>query len=124
MEKNTIVAFHIGRGGSFYNPGHLTFIGVQKIGETSDFLNNCFPPADESDPEAEWHDGSGNSVGLTNAQLESGIGRIDQDGHYDTIYTKKIEGLDENEIDAVREALPQWDAKQIIDFIENQEDEQ
>jgi hypothetical protein len=36
---NTILAFHIGRGGQFYNPGHKTFIGEYKIGY---FINNLF----------------------------------------------------------------------------------
>lgn len=134
MNKETIVCFHIGRGGRFNNAGYLTFEGVRKINETSDFLNNCFHPRivqDSSDewevdesPEAEWTDGSGNSVELTNAQVASGVGRIEMDGDYDTTYTKKLEDLTEKEIEAVREALPQWDAKQIIDFIENQEDKQ
>lgn len=39
--KNTIVAFHIGRGGHYWNPGHLTFIGENRIGKYIDdlFLN-------------------------------------------------------------------------------------
>lgn len=36
---NTIVAFHTGRGGRFYNPGHTTFIGEKKI---SDFTGDLF----------------------------------------------------------------------------------
>lgn len=36
----TIVAFHIGRGGRFYNAGHLSFIGCKPIG---DFINDLFP---------------------------------------------------------------------------------
>ncbi|NCX93142.1 MAG: hypothetical protein EBX40_00485 [Gammaproteobacteria bacterium] len=37
----TIVAFHIGRGGEFYNQGHRTFLGEKEIGEFTDdlFLN-------------------------------------------------------------------------------------
>lgn len=37
--KKTIVAFHIGRGGRFYNAGFLTFIGEKRIGE---FTNDLF----------------------------------------------------------------------------------
>ena len=36
--KNTIVAFHIGRGGRFNNPGFLTYLGEKKIGEFTDDL--------------------------------------------------------------------------------------
>ena len=37
--KKTIVAFHIGRGGHFNNPGHKTFIGSKEINE---FTNNLY----------------------------------------------------------------------------------
>ena len=36
--KTTIVAFHIGRGGRFNNPGFLSFIGEEKIGKFTDDL--------------------------------------------------------------------------------------
>ena len=36
---DTIVAFHIGRGGHFHNPGHLSFIGKKLI---SDFTDSLF----------------------------------------------------------------------------------
>lgn len=36
--ENTIVAFHIGRGGRFNNPGFLTFIGEEKIGKYTEDL--------------------------------------------------------------------------------------
>lgn len=40
--KKTIVAFHIGRGGRFYNAGFLTFIGEKEIGEFTDDLFTRF----------------------------------------------------------------------------------
>jgi len=36
--KNTIVSFHIGRGGRFHNAGHLTFTGTNKIGHYTENL--------------------------------------------------------------------------------------
>lgn len=39
--NKTIVAFHTGRGGRFYNAGHVTFIGSKNINEfTSDLFSN------------------------------------------------------------------------------------
>ena len=35
----TIVAFHIGKGGRFHNPGFLSFIGTERIGK---FTNDLF----------------------------------------------------------------------------------
>jgi len=37
--EKTIVAFHTGRGGKFYNAGHVSFIGEKKINE---FVNDLF----------------------------------------------------------------------------------
>jgi hypothetical protein len=38
-KSNTIVAFHVGRGGRFWNPGHKSFIGEHNIGYyTSDLF--------------------------------------------------------------------------------------
>jgi hypothetical protein len=36
---NTIVAFHIGRGGRFHNSGHVTYLGQEKIGK---FVGDLF----------------------------------------------------------------------------------
>lgn len=109
----TIVAFHIGRGGRFYNGGHLTFLGEGKI---SDYTEDCFVPVkidensdselpeliDDNSPEAEWTDCNGNSVGLTNAEYQSGIGRIDIDGEYNTTYTMRLGDIEEDS--------KEWDA--------------
>jgi hypothetical protein len=37
--KKIIVSFHIGRGGRFYNQGHVSFIGEQDI---NDFVDDLF----------------------------------------------------------------------------------
>lgn len=39
MKNETIVAFHIGRGGRFNNSGYTTFLGEKRIG---DFTDNLF----------------------------------------------------------------------------------
>lgn len=36
--KKTIVSFHIGRGGRFYNSGHVTFLGENNINHYTDDL--------------------------------------------------------------------------------------
>lgn len=38
--ENTLVAFHIGRGGRFYNAGHTTFIGENR--KIVEFTDNLF----------------------------------------------------------------------------------
>lgn len=111
FNSETIVAFHIGRGGRFNNPGHLSFVGEHKIG---DFTDNLWSPTiidenaedgyiDDERPEAEWTCESGDSVGLTNAMVASGIGRIEYDGEYDTTYTMYLKDVeqDSREWDAI-----------------------
>ncbi len=128
MTKDTIIAFHIGRGGRFSNPGHLQFLGAMRINETLDFYNNCYPPrlgnseVNSPYPDAEWHDASGNGVELTNAQIESGIGRINLDGHFDTTYTTTVGNLSESEIEAVKDSLPDWEATKIMELIKEEEE--
>lgn len=115
--ENTILCFHIGRGGRFHNPGHLTFEGTKKITETSDF-SNLYPPKfkngkdDLKTLKAEWLDEIGNSVELTNEMIKSGVGRINIDNEYDTTYTTYLSDLNEIQIEAIIEAKP-WD----LDYI-------
>jgi hypothetical protein len=138
--ENTIVAFHIGRGGRFNNPGFLTFLGENEIGRYTDNLfsryenqtpfkdrwgynsthndQECiidlmeeknfeeleekFGITEEMLGEEMYYDGGNNPVGLTQNEVDSGIGRIDIDGGYDTTYTKLLINCSEKEIDAIR----------------------
>ena len=95
-ENKTIVAFHIGRGGIFYNPGYISFIGEKTI---SDFVDNLF--LSEEEEEKEFLDGNGNSVGLTLADVESGIGTINIDGGYDTTYTCYLTDCSDSELEII-----------------------
>ncbi len=89
--KDLIVAFHIGRGGRFYNSGHLSYLGEKDI---NDFVENLFLNEDET----MYTDGDGNEL----LEVENGgIGRIDVDGGYNTTYTCKVSDLDEKEIDVI-----------------------
>lgn len=113
FNESTMVAFHIGRGGRFYNGGHLTFLGEGKI---ADFTEDCCAPStilvdedgneelivDMETPDAMWTDENGNGVGLTNEEYKDGIGRIDMDGEYDTTYTTYLKD--------VEEGSDEWDA--------------
>jgi hypothetical protein len=115
--KYEILCFHIGLGGRFYNPGHLTFVGTKEITKTSDF-DRLFPPRYKNGNEnlrslkAEWRDECGNSVELTNEMIKTGVGIINFDNDYDTTYTTRLGDLSESEIEAIQEANP-WDLEII-----------
>lgn len=110
MDNKTILSFKIGRGGRFNNEGYLTFLDYDRPIKyyTDDLFGPIKPgatpdddPIDDYSPDAEWTDDQGRSVGLTNAQYESGIGVIDYDGAYKTYYTKYLEDIDEKEAQVV-----------------------
>lgn len=109
--QETIVKFKIGRGGQFNNGGHLTFVDCSRIDSGSDY-NNLFLNKENT----EYVDGSGNSVGLTVEESKSGIGRIDQDGIYDTIYTIHLSEIDMNEYKAIKFENP-YNYQELLDSL-------
>jgi len=102
LKNNTmILKFHIGRGGRFNNQGFLTFIGEERIDEGYPF-EELF----SDDERKEYIDSSGNDVGLTFDEAESGIGVIDIDGEYNTTYTTTKDNLTIKEKIAIAEYMP------------------
>lgn len=87
LNENSVMAFHIYGGGG--NRRHIECLGEHKIGE---FTDDLWAPVDGdgNDIEGEYTTDTGNLTGLTTAMVKSGIGRIDIDGDYDTIYTKRL----------------------------------
>lgn len=155
---NTIVAFHVGRGGQFYNPGHLTFIGFHEIGEFTerlfltyenlqnfknrfgfeytgdtdqkcildlvankdfDELEEAFGITEEMLGEEIYTDGGGNFVGLTQKDVESGIGCIKIDGQYDTTSTCYLKDCSDSEINAIRNSN-EYNKEKLLSYFDNE----
>ncbi len=89
--QNTLVAFHIGRGGRFHNGGHYTYMD-----DVSDFFDLLtlrseylfWHDTDENGkplpPEEQYIvDGAGNQL-LTYEEANQSTGILDFDGEYDT----------------------------------------
>jgi len=103
--KKMILAFKIARGGRFNNQGYLYFLGDKDINE---FTNDLFLVNEE------YLTSNGDKVGLTEDDCQSGIGKIDIDGNYNTIYTKYSDDLTEKEFEAIlREKL--WNTDTIVE---------
>lgn len=87
LNENSVIAFKIYGGGG--NRRRLACLGEHKIG---DFIDDLWAPTDEegNEIEGEYRTDTGNPVGLTTEDVRSGIGRIDIDGEYNTIYTKRM----------------------------------
>lgn len=85
--NDTILHFHIGRGGRFYNSNHLTYEGVYNEGLASFAFTHG---ATEND--GYLIDEAGNYLG--DAKADDEVGVLDWDGEYDTdifIYLVDVE---------------------------------
>jgi hypothetical protein len=99
-KNRIIVAFHVGRGGQFFNPGHRTYIGektFQDIIRLNERILYYHEAEEEDSFETGYYDCSGN---LLIPQWESArpIGRLEIDGQYNTDYCKYIEDCTEEEL--------------------------
>jgi len=127
-EKNAVLMFHIGRGGRFFNQGHLSFVGSERIDECYDFYQNAFiRDFDENGEELPLNEQG--LFGCSGHQLmnyeelqvamDTGIGYLDFDGDYDTTYTTYLSSLDEEEYNTLDE-----DWKRIYLIVVNEFDEE
>ena len=98
-----IVAFHIGRGGRFHNPGHKTFNPhIQKLSDC--FSESCIVLSEDEDGNAlsddQWQliDGGSNVILEGRANIESTTGVLDWDGQYDTDIVQYLSDCDESEL--------------------------
>lgn len=97
-----ILEFRISKS-SYKNDAKLSYHGICDGIDSVSGFDKLFPPQNEDGEDdletlnAEWTDGSGNSVDLTNEEVKSGIGTINFDNEYDTIYTVFANEVNENE---------------------------
>lgn len=108
--ENTLVMFHVGRGGEFNNPGYLTFEDFDKrIDDSYEWSELLVQDTDEDDnllPEEEWTLTNDNGYIIMEADelkeaLETGLGTLDIDEDYNTIYTTYLKDLTEREYAAL-----------------------
>jgi hypothetical protein len=151
--ERKIVAFHIGRGGRFNNPGYLRFIGEKKIGDFTDDLYPDYENRADFKDRLGWDEeyeegvkcildymtdrdleslekyygitedqlgeygyfkGNGSHSGLYEKQVDSGIGRINIDNDYDTIYTAYLDECSDSEINAIIDSNV-WNKEDLLD---------
>ena len=108
------VAFQIGRGGPFWNPGSKKLLDIRT--ELSDYCENLFLNTRGSDgrflPGRDWTltTESGHIVVEGRDAIESETGRLDFDGDYDTKIVKWVSECDVNEL------------KMVLDFVTDKDD--
>ena len=104
--ENRVAMFHIGRGGRFYNGGHLTFVGFKKIDECEDWNGAFEQNRDKNSRFCKTYLTDGNGNVLMDADeykvaIETGIGCLGLDGEYDTTYTTYTDELTDNQLRAM-----------------------
>ena len=128
--KKTILEFKIGKFDSknryYQNGGGLIFRGESRGIGSSDAMDQLFQPCFKNGKErktGEYTDDQGNGVGLTVEMANSGIGVINFDGQYDTVYTKFLdEKLTEKEIQAIFESNPaDWVLIELLKYFTESE---
>ena len=122
LEKR-VAMFHIGRGGRFYNSGHLTFVGFNKINECHDWQQNTFDKTrDEKGKFCKPYliDCSGNvlmDADQYQEAVETGIGILNFDHDYDTTYTTYTDELSVAELEAMSEN-PYYGVDEVLEAYE------
>lgn len=114
--KKIYVRFHIGRGGSFHNQGHLSFVNEDNF---QDLIRACgdklldktseYDEATDTEkeiPEDEWnyHDCGGKILVEGREAMEADTGILDWDGLYDTDIVTTTDDLSDAELECLWEA--------------------
>ena len=102
--KIMYVSFHVTRGGRFFNPGHLEFVGEMDFQELQSYLDShiFIKNRDEKGRFCKPYiaDCDGNQVSYDD--ISAMVGTIDLDGDYDTYYTIDADDMGEEELEAIR----------------------
>ena len=127
-DTQTVVMFHIGRGGRFNNGGHKTFEGVRDLTWAPDICTLI--NTDEEDGsllhEDEWRlieDASERTLLEGREAIESRTGVLDYDGIYDTDIFKYVEDCTDDELQLLKQAIDNHDIEAMdltsedIDYI-------
>jgi len=107
MKKETIVAFHIGRGGRFNNPGHLKYIGEMNIASAINLCDNsgnnifrCNKDANGKFCKPYYADHNGEHL-IDESEVLTGVGTLNFDNDYNMVYCKHIGDCDEKELQLI-----------------------
>ena len=128
--KKTILEFKIGKWDAknryYQNGGGLKFrdesSGIGSCYEMEQLFPPCFKNGKERKT-GEYKDDQGNGVGLTVEMVKSGIGEINLDREFDTVYTKFLdEKLTEKEIQAIFDSNPtDWIFVELLKYFTQSE---
>jgi len=100
ISRPVYVAFHIGRGGRFYNQGHKAYEGEMDFRQVCTMLSDSLFDCDRDERgrfrKPYLKDSNGSVVSEDNPNGHTGV--IDFDGDYDTWVVRELDGCDDDEI--------------------------
>jgi hypothetical protein len=119
MENKIIVAFHVGRGGRFYNSGFKTFLGELDFQDLQNRYSDVLYTKNRDDfgrfQKPVLCDSSGKIVSYDDT---SGlIGQLDFDGDYDTAYCRYIEDCTDEELRIIAKSN-RHKSQELVDALE------
>lgn len=106
-----VLRFHIGRGGRFFNPGFMIFIGFEKLEEGDKNFIDFYP-----DENGGWKEDNGNE--LDYMVNEDGTGYINIDNDYDKDVWELEDNLSSKQIDALLRAKDGFYKDEIKEILE------
>lgn len=110
-DNRIVVAFHIGRGGQFHNPGHKTYKGeinfTQLCNSNDQYLYEVNRDSNGRFCRPYLIDAGGNTA-VTPDDYGKEVGSIDYDGEYDTWVCQYIEDCSDTELTMIYEAAETW----------------
>jgi hypothetical protein len=86
-------------------------------------LEEKFGITEEMLGEEVYYDANGNEVGLSEKDVETGIGRIEEDGYFNTTYTKYLDDCNESEIEAIKTSN-YWNKDELLSLLNIEIDEE
>ena len=112
-DTQTVVHFHIGRGGRFHNGGFKEFKGVEDLTWPYEYCTIIDTDEDDNPlPDEEWtliEDASRCVLLEGREAIESRTGVLEYDGIYNTDIFKYVEDCTESEIALLKEAIDNHD---------------
>lgn len=121
QSSKIIVAFHTGRGGRFYNPGHVSFIGEKNFQDLISLnSNNLFEQ--NRDKKGRFckpymTDCSGKVV-VEPGHIQDEVGCLDFDGSYDTDSCGYVEDCTEEELCIIFDS-GNWISPELREYLKN-----
>ena len=118
-EKRIIVAFHIGRGGRFYNSGHVSFIGEKNFQDLIQMNSNILFYTDRVNgkfAKPHYVDSNG-TVMVDGDNFKDQTGTLNFDYDYDTDKACYIDECTEKELEIINSS-DIYKSAELLDWME------